>query len=95
MTSFLLPLNPTNHSPIPVEMKQLLFAALLGLLAIANVSAQTAPGPQIYEWRVYTLRAEGDAAAFDAFLSEQLIPAYNRHGCLYRKMKYIELFRCF
>lgn len=35
---------------------------------------------QIYEWRVYTLAEGVDAAGFDVFVSEVLIPAYNRRG---------------
>ena len=61
-------------------MKQFLFAGLLGLLGIANVTARTPSDPQIYEWRIYTLKAGGDAAALDAFFRDQLIPAYNRRG---------------
>lgn len=34
---------------------------------------------QIYEWRIYTLKAGANAAVLDDFFRDQLIPAYNRH----------------
>jgi hypothetical protein len=36
--------------------------------------------PEIYEWRIYTLAPDADAARLDAFFRDQLIPAYGRHG---------------
>jgi len=55
-------------------------AALLSASVSASVSLPAADARQIYEWRVYTLAEGGDAAAFDAFLRDALLPAYGRHG---------------
>ncbi len=44
-----------------------------------TAAAQNAPAPEIYEWRIYTLTEKG-GVLFDAFVRDQLIPAYNRHG---------------
>ncbi len=69
-------------------MKNTLFTCLcvclLGCLSGSQANAQTTSGDgpalQIYEWRIYTLAPDADAALLDEFFREQLIPAYGRHG---------------
>ncbi|MDR2882685.1 MAG: NIPSNAP family protein [Alistipes sp.] len=55
-------------------------ACLASLSANAQNLIGVAPVPEIYEWRIYTLAPEADAAALDAFFRDRLIPAYGRHG---------------
>ncbi|MDR2913157.1 MAG: NIPSNAP family protein [Alistipes sp.] len=45
-----------------------------------NATKATTAPKQIYEWKIYTLAKETDAARLDAFFSDALIPAYARHG---------------
>jgi hypothetical protein len=59
--------------------------AVAAIAAVPAIEAAASPlgrkvnsSKEIYEWRIYTLIDSG--AAFDVFLSETLIPAYNRLG---------------
>jgi hypothetical protein len=51
-----------------------------GTDALAQMANDTGKPGEIFEWRIYTLAPGGDAALFDSFLRDQLIPTYNRHG---------------
>jgi hypothetical protein len=67
-------------------MRRRKFMKAAGLMAAAPICNSIAQSPQgqpnaskeIYEWRIYNLKADG--SALDKYYAEALIPAYNRQG---------------
>jgi len=55
-------------------------AVCMASLAANAQNTTDAATPEIYEWRIYTLAPDADAARMDAFLRDRLVPAYGRHG---------------
>lgn len=59
-----------------------IFASIVLLMATEttlNAQTKTASG-EIYEWRIYSLESSGAAGKLNKFMSDILIPAYNKVG---------------